>query len=105
MERARCAGARLRSRAVFGAGRGGPLPTPARTRCDRGDELMSDRGLVLVTGATGAMGPAVVRELIHSGYRVRSFSRTHASPPHRGVEMTFGDIADAEAVRAALTGV
>lgn len=66
---------------------------------------MPDRGLVLVTGATGAIGPALVEELIRSGYRVRTLSRR---PPDAvlpdGVESQEGDITDRAAAQRAADG-
>lgn len=65
---------------------------------------MSDsRHLVLVTGATGALGPCVVSALSEAGYRIRVLSRI---PPRQGVlpdtvEVHIGDISDAQAVQAA----
>lgn len=67
---------------------------------------MADPKLVLVTGATGAVGPAVVALLCASGYRVRTLSRTRPADPFPpDVDVALGDIADERAVRAALAGV
>lgn len=62
---------------------------------------------VLVTGATGAIGPAIVQALHAAGYRIRTLSRTagdaHIFP--EDVEIQIGDIEDAEAVAAAVQDV
>jgi len=59
---------------------------------------------VLVTGATGALGPRVVEALCEAGHRVRTFS-LHDDPradvPPR-VEAMTGDIADPGALRRAV---
>jgi len=64
------------------------------------------RQIALVTGATGAIGPAVVRELQERGLTVRVFSRGQPSdrvlPP--GIEVVRGDLADTEGLRAAAEG-
>jgi nucleoside-diphosphate-sugar epimerase len=62
--------------------------------------------LVVVTGATGAVGPAVVREALSRGYRVRALVRT---PPSAGllpaaVECRLGDICDERTARSVLDG-
>lgn len=59
---------------------------------------------VLVTGATGALGPRVVQALCKAGQRVRAFS-LHFDPDLRfptGVESVTGDIMDATALRHAM---
>jgi nucleoside-diphosphate-sugar epimerase len=61
----------------------------------------------LVTGATGVIGPQLVRRLIEDGFRVRVLAR---QPPALGllpanVEVVNGSITDAEAVRQAVAGV
>ena len=61
--------------------------------------------LVLVTGATGAIGPGVVAELLRSGYRVRTLAlvgTVSSLPPE--VESRWGDITDPIAVAAAVDG-
>ncbi len=62
---------------------------------------------ILVTGATGAVGPRVVQALDEAGYRVRSFSVDEPAsgvfPPH--VEVIIGDVTDPPAVRSAVQGV
>jgi uncharacterized protein YbjT (DUF2867 family) len=70
-----------------------------------------DRPIILVTGATGNQGGAVVDALIDSGnWAVRALTRSPTGAPARalaarGVEVTAGDLADAESLRPALTGV
>lgn len=67
---------------------------------------MTDR-VVLVTGATGAIGPAVVRQLLECGCRVRALSRRepgHDALPSE-VEIVRGDLADAASLRVATDGV
>ena len=69
---------------------------------------MSDiNKFVLVTGATGAVGPLVVRSLDQAGFRIRSFS---VDTPTSGmfpqsVEVLIGDVTDQVAVRSAMEGV
>ncbi len=67
---------------------------------------MSER-LVLVTGATGALGPAVVRAALKAGYAVRALALDEPEPDvvPADVDIRIGDICDAAGVRAALDGV
>lgn len=67
----------------------------------------TDAPMVLVTGATGAVGPAVVAHAIASGLRVRTLSR-HPPPAglfSRDVDAQVGDIRDGAARARALDGV
>lgn len=64
--------------------------------------------MILVTGATGFIGRAVVTELLRTGHRVRCLVRN----PDRakdlaaaGCELVVGDVLDAASVRSAATGV
>jgi dihydroflavonol-4-reductase len=61
----------------------------------------------LVTGGTGHVGGAIVRELVRRGDRVRVLARRSsrtAELARLGVEIAFGDILDRESVEAALAG-
>ena len=64
---------------------------------------------ILVTGATGKTGAAVVVELLKAGYPVRALVRRDdgraAALRARGVEIAVADIVDVERVTAAMRGV
>jgi nucleoside-diphosphate-sugar epimerase len=64
-------------------------------------------GLILVTGATGAVGPQVVAALQDACYRVRTFS---LDPPQPGVlpedvDVHTGDVTDPSSVQSVMQGV
>lgn len=63
--------------------------------------------VILVTGATGAIGPRVVRACLARGYSVRTLStgRTGRLALPSSVDMRVGDICDIETVRTAVAGV
>lgn len=61
---------------------------------------------VLVTGGGGFLGLALCRALQAQGYTVRSIQRRDSAALRElGVEQVLGDLANAEAVRAAVSGV
>ena len=65
---------------------------------------------ILITGATGKQGGAVLRHLRGSGFTLRAFTRDPDSDAARGlavagVELVQGDLNDQESVRAAVAGV
>jgi dihydroflavonol-4-reductase len=61
---------------------------------------------VLVTGATGFLGKALVPKLAAAGHRVRMFGRsTPAADLLAAAELVQGDLADRAAVKRALAGV
>ena len=67
----------------------------------------TDSMLVLVTGATGAVGPRMVEALHEAGYRIRTLS---LDPPPAAtwpneIETRVGDITDPVAVKSAVQGV
>lgn len=68
---------------------------------------MDRHSTILVTGATGAVGPYVVAALHDAGYRIRTLSID--SPPAGvwpdGVDARMGDITDPAVVGAAVQGV
>lgn len=62
--------------------------------------------VALVTGASGAVGPALVARLLQEGYSVRVLSRGHRPAPWPGaVEERHGDVVDRVAVAGAVAGV
>lgn len=69
--------------------------------------LSDKNGFILVTGATGAVGPRVVAALLESGYRVRTLSLD--APPEgawpEGVDARLGDVTDPKSIRASMAGV
>ena len=60
---------------------------------------------VLVTGANGFLGSALVNDLLESGYDVRALVRHPASPSHRkAVDIVVGDIRDPQCAKQASSG-
>ena len=71
---------------------------------------MSTSRFVLVTGATGQQGGAVVQALLARGHRVRGLTRNTESASAqrlaaRGVEVVAGDFTDQDSLVRATTGV
>ena len=69
--------------------------------------LQNKNKLILVTGATGAVGPSVVNALHQAGYQIRSFS---VDTPSKGmspqdVEVLVGDVTDQVAIQSAMQDV
>lgn len=66
------------------------------------------RATVLVTGATGNIGSALVPVLISKGVPVRALVRTEAAAPAlraQGAEVVLGDLDDAASLSAAVSGI
>jgi len=68
------------------------------------------RGPILVTGATGRQGGAVVRHLFGRGAEVRALTRDPSTPraralAARGVSTVQGDMDDTESLRRVMTEV
>lgn len=59
---------------------------------------------ILVTGAEGLVGSAVVARLLEAGHPLTTLSRPNATP-HDGVRVVRGDARDADAVAEACDGV
>lgn len=64
--------------------------------------------IVLITGATGAVGPCVVEAIIQAGWRVRLLLRQPPAKMSRlwseNIEVVLGDITDAAALQRATQG-
>lgn len=66
--------------------------------------------IILVTGATGAQGGALVPQLLKSGFRVRALTRNPAKPSGQalaalGAEVVAGDLDDEASLERAFEGV
>jgi NADH dehydrogenase len=64
--------------------------------------------MILVVGATGQLGTAVVRKLVMAGKPVRAFVRKGSRYQHlqgEGIELAFGDLRDPASIAAACQGV
>ncbi|AZO31464.1 MULTISPECIES: NmrA/HSCARG family protein [Mesorhizobium] len=71
---------------------------------------MTSKLNVLVTGATGQQGGAVVRALLSKGHRVKALTRRPDSDGARqlastGAEVVAGDLSDAAAIAKASSGI
>ena len=69
---------------------------------------MGDRGRVLVTGATGFVGSALVRAFLGAGYSVRALIRSSSPRQNQAgldIEPIEGDLCDPAAVARAVAGV
>ncbi len=63
---------------------------------------------ILVTGAAGFLGTNIVLNCLQKGWKVKAFTLQGSTIKyirHPDVEIVFGDVADAEAVRNAMSGV
>jgi len=71
---------------------------------------MPQSGAVLVTGATGRQGGAVVRHMLAQGFKLRALTRDPASSAAvslaaQGVQVVRGDLEDPPSLQSALRGV
>jgi len=69
---------------------------------------MNTQPLVLVTGATGAVGPRVVDALYKAGYKIRTLSLDEPPTgvwPGNAIEALIGDVTDSSIVLSAMQGV
>jgi uncharacterized protein YbjT (DUF2867 family) len=71
---------------------------------------MKSPKFVLVTGATGSQGGAVIRALLSQGQQVRGLTRNSSSPAaeqlsRQGVEVVTGDFTDQDSLVRAARGV
>src|SRR6516225_4648530 len=66
--------------------------------------------IVLVAGATGRQGGAVIRHLLPKGWKVRALTRSPKSAAaqklqRQGIEVVHGDLEDAASLEAVVRGV
>jgi colanic acid biosynthesis glycosyl transferase WcaI len=82
---------------------GRSIPTDADATATATGTPAVAHGRMLVTGATGSIGPAVVATALASGWTVRVLVRRTVAFPD-DVEVAVGDIRDPDSVRAAVAG-
>ncbi|MFJ9697314.1 condensation domain-containing protein [Kitasatospora sp. NPDC101183] len=77
-----------------------------RTARPRTAAVARRTGTVLVTGATGGVGAAVLQELLAQGRPVRALVRPESAhlPALHGAEIAEGDLADPDSLRRAVEG-
>src|SRR5207248_8030817 len=66
------------------------------------------RRMILITGASGFVGAAVVRQLLQAGHEVRALVRPTSSRTNLArlpVEVARGDLRDASSLRRAMSGI
>jgi len=70
-------------------------------------ESATSKGIALITGATGVIGPSVASALNDAGYCIRTFSRSEPEKPlfPTGLEVFRGDITDPVTIAPALNDV
>jgi uncharacterized protein YbjT (DUF2867 family) len=63
--------------------------------------------MILVTGATGTVGTALLPQLLSAGHQVRALVRDprRLGPQRVNVQLAFGDLGEPQALRHALRGV
>jgi uncharacterized protein YbjT (DUF2867 family) len=76
---------------------------------DRGRRVGKGERVVVITGATGRQGGAVIRHMQPRGWRLRALTRNPRGTAAldlagRGVEVVAGDLDDLDSLEAALTG-
>src|SRR4051794_16493681 len=78
-----------------------------RRRCPRREAGLASGGVILLTGATGNVGSALLHRLVADGHPVRALVRdSRRLGPDRGRgQIAMGDLSDASSFRHALRGV
>ena len=88
-------------------------PPPRRARVRRADRRRANprdlhprprRMTVFVTGATGVVGPVLVRELLEAGHAVRALVRDPKAALPAGAERVAGGLGDADALARGAAG-
>jgi uncharacterized protein YbjT (DUF2867 family) len=78
---------------------------PLSNQIDDSEDVVDERNPILVTGATGATGSALVERLVARGAPVRAMVRSAAAAQRLPVPAVVADFDDPGAVAAALRGV
>ena len=78
--------------------------------CKRSEIVLNNDKTVLVTGATGRHGEAVIRDMLAKGWKVRALTRSCDSYAarklgDRGVELVWGDLEDPASLERATPSV
>src|SRR4051794_15370984 len=78
-----------------------------RRRCPRREAGLASGAVILLTGATGNVGSALLQRLVADGHPVRALVRDprRLGPDRVRVQIALGDLSDASSFRHALRGV